>query len=216
METYWPWWAGALGLGTVAIGYCSAARVPLGVSGLLDRVIHWRESAAIDESYKAMEREEAELSAMLLEATRAEVLAQVEAGTLDRSALDAPALQSSALVPAECDASVVTPAPVWLQAGFLAAVLVGGLVAAMVAGRFSVRWTLGSTYGQLFGQGPVAWATMLLGGALVGFGAAMAGGCTSGHGLSGCGRGKPGSLAATGAFIIAGVATSVMLERLVR
>jgi hypothetical protein len=213
---YWPWWAGALGLGAVAIGYCTAARVPLGVSGLLDRVIHWRESAGIDESYKTMEREEAELAAMLLEATRAEVQAQVDAGTLDRSALDAPALQPGAFGAETGGAAVVSPSPVWLQAGFLAAVLAGGLLAAIVAGRFSLRWTLGVTYGQLFGDGPVAWMAMLLGGALVGFGAAMAGGCTSGHGLSGCGRGKPGSLVATGAFMAAGIATSVLLERLVR
>ena len=49
------------------------------------------------------------------------------------------------------------------------------------------------------------------GGFLVGFGARMAGGCTMGHGLSGCGRLQPVSFAATASFFGAAIAVSIAL-----
>ena len=48
---------------------------------------------------------------------------------------------------------------------------------------------------------------ILAAGLLVGFGAAMAGGCTSGHGVCGLGRLSVRSLAATLTFLVAGVVT---------
>jgi uncharacterized protein len=46
------------------------------------------------------------------------------------------------------------------------------------------------------------------GGLALGYGARWAGGCTSGHGLSGCPAGSPGSLAATATFFAAAVAVT--------
>lgn len=43
-------------------------------------------------------------------------------------------------------------------------------------------------------------------GLLVGFGARMGNGCTSGHGLCGIGRGSLRSLVATGLFMLTGAA----------
>jgi uncharacterized membrane protein YedE/YeeE len=71
--------------------------------------------------------------------------------------------------------------------------------------------------------GPVAWHSLsgatvplpssagglhtVLAGLLVGFGTRYAGGCTSGHGVCGIGRLSPRSIAATGAFMGAGIVT---------
>jgi uncharacterized membrane protein YedE/YeeE len=48
---------------------------------------------------------------------------------------------------------------------------------------------------------------MLVAGLLVGLGARVAGGCTSGHGICGVGRLSTRSIVATGLFIALGMAT---------
>ena len=53
-------------------------------------------------------------------------------------------------------------------------------------------------------------------GVMVGFGTRMAGGCSSGHGLSGCSRLQPGSLLGTAAFFGAAVAVSFLLDVVMR
>jgi hypothetical protein len=53
---------------------------------------------------------------------------------------------------------------------------------------------------------------LVLGGALVGFGTTLAGGCSSGHGLFGCARLQPGSLLATASFFGAAVGVSLVLK----
>ena len=47
---------------------------------------------------------------------------------------------------------------------------------------------------------PALAVVLLAVGALIGYGARWAGGCTSGHGISGCSAGSPESLAATTTF----------------
>jgi hypothetical protein len=51
------------------------------------------------------------------------------------------------------------------------------------------------------------WPIIMAAGLLVGFGTRYAGGCTSGHGVCGIGRLSQRSIAATAAFIGAGIAT---------
>ena len=48
-----------------------------------------------------------------------------------------------------------------------------------------------------------AWASIVAGGLLVGFGTSLAGGCTSGHGVCGVARLSPRSLVATATFMAA-------------
>ena len=50
-------------------------------------------------------------------------------------------------------------------------------------------------------------ALLAVAGLLVGFGARLGAGCTSGHGVCGIGRGSPRSLVATAVFIIVAIAT---------
>jgi hypothetical protein len=48
---------------------------------------------------------------------------------------------------------------------------------------------------------------LVVGGMLVGFGARLGGGCTSGHGVAGIARLSPRSLVATGVFLATGILT---------
>ena len=56
---------------------------------------------------------------------------------------------------------------------------------------------------------------VLLGGFCVGLGARMAGGCTSGHGVCGIGRGSPGSLVVTALFVLFGMISATLLYHLI-
>lgn len=56
---------------------------------------------------------------------------------------------------------------------------------------------------------------LVLAGLLVGFGASLGAGCTSGHGVCGIGRGSPRSLVATGIFMTVAVGTVFVARHLV-
>jgi uncharacterized membrane protein YedE/YeeE len=58
-------------------------------------------------------------------------------------------------------------------------------------------------------------ALLVAGGLIVGFGTRLGGGCTSGHGVCGIGRGSPRSIAATAIFMATAVATVFMTRHLV-
>lgn len=80
---------------------------------------------------------------------------------------------------------------------FLGGLLLGAAGAATAQGRFGE-----GGYGHL-GEvlGPSALApALLVGGVLIGYGARYAGGCTSGHGVSGCSSLSTGSFASTATF----------------
>ncbi|WP_457107655.1 YeeE/YedE family protein [Methylobacterium sp. P5_C11] len=61
----------------------------------------------------------------------------------------------------------------------------------------------------------VSFPLLILAGLLVGFGARLGAGCTSGHGVCGIGRGSPRSLAATGTFLAVAVLTVLVVRHLV-
>jgi uncharacterized membrane protein YedE/YeeE len=58
-------------------------------------------------------------------------------------------------------------------------------------------------------------AVLFVGGILVGFGTRLAGGCSSGHGLSGCGRLQPVSIVATAVFFGTAVLVSFLLWKVI-
>jgi uncharacterized membrane protein YedE/YeeE len=60
----------------------------------------------------------------------------------------------------------------------------------------------------------VSFAVLALAGLLVGFGTRLGGGCTSGHGVCGIGRGSPRSFAATAIFMAAGFLTVLITRHL--
>jgi hypothetical protein len=79
---------------------------------------------------------------------------------------------------------------------FLAGLMIGGWVARAAGGPVEVAQVVGP-------------AGVLLGGLAVGYGARMANGCTSGHGVCGMPRGSVRSWVATVVYIGAGMATTV-------
>jgi len=93
---------------------------------------------------------------------------------------------------------------------FLFGIVVGGFVSTMFSGH-SLTWAHGAfdtlVSANLWIKGPV----LVAGGALVGYGARVAGGCTSGHSIVGLAQGARSSLMATGAFMVGGFATTALL-----
>lgn len=92
--------------------------------------------------------------------------------------------------------------PPWLQAvTFLLGLQGGALIVSLAVGVPRVGIT---------SSVPV----LIAGGLLVGFGTRLGNGCTSGHGVCGLARLSPRSIAATAAFMLAGVATVFVLRHL--
>ena len=88
------------------------------------------------------------------------------------------------------------------KAAFLAGLVSGGLL---------IGWQMPAA---LAGDPPRTWPYVIAGGLLVGFGARLGGGCTSGHGVCGIGRGSLRGLVGTVFFIAAGALTVFLLGRL--
>jgi hypothetical protein len=95
---------------------------------------------------------------------------------------------------------------------FLLAVLAGGGLAGWAGGQTWKSAQLAPAFHRLFGDGFSIVLVLFGGGLLVGFGTRLSGGCTSGHGLSGCGRLQPASLIATAVFFGVAIAVSFLLE----
>lgn len=86
---------------------------------------------------------------------------------------------------------------------------------AFVVGLLGTGALLASTQPQLFGAAVVRGPWLALAGLLVGFGARLGNGCTSGHGVCGISRMSPRSLAATGTFMGFGAAAAILTAKLI-
>jgi uncharacterized membrane protein YedE/YeeE len=82
---------------------------------------------------------------------------------------------------------------------------IAGLIAAPVAGGL-----LGFPLPEP--QMPASWVLVVAAGLLVGFGARLGGGCTSGHGVCGIARLSARSIAATAIFMAAAVVTVALVR----
>ncbi len=97
------------------------------------------------------------------------------------------------------------------QVALVIGVIIGALLAAWGGGEITGRW-LPPMWAERFGEG--VWLRMaagFLGGGLMAFGARMAGGCTSGHGISGALQLSVGSWIALLGFFVGGTATAMLL-----
>lgn len=97
------------------------------------------------------------------------------------------------------------------------------LVLGAVVGAFLAAWLGGELTGQWvppmwearFGDSPaLRLAVALVGGTLMAFGARLAGGCTSGHGISGALQLSVGSWIALVCFFAGGIGTAMLMYRL--
>jgi hypothetical protein len=78
------------------------------------------------------------------------------------------------------------------------AAFVAGLIAAPVTAMLV-------SYAVPTPRMPASYITIVVGGLLVGFGARLGSGCTSGHGICGIARLSPRSIVATGVFMVAAI-----------
>ncbi len=107
-----------------------------------------------------------------------------------------------------------TPSVDWewmLVAGLIA----GAYLSSAISGDFQVLWVpdvwrAGAGDGKL-----LRWIVALAGGILIGFGSRWAGGCTSGHGISGTLQLALSSWIAAVCFFIGGIATAMLLFRFI-
>jgi hypothetical protein len=215
--SYWPWWAGAIGLALVTINYTLTTDNSFGVSSAWDRVLHWRAERRIERLESEFTDERALVDA--LTAATAEHFGTVpEAPAPYAAHAGAPAPGVDAGPPAGERAAVTNrrSTPVAAQAALLISIFVGGWVAAVTAGRFKLRSDMGDGFRQLVtADRATMFAVLFVGGVLVGFGTRLAGGCSSGHGLSGCGRLRPVSMVATAVFFGTAVLVSFLLWKVI-
>lgn len=206
MTTYWPWWAGAIGLALVTINYTLITDRSFGVSSAWDRVLHWRAERRIEKQESEFADDRA-LEEALAAATAAEF------GAHPGPALPPEPTHDQDVAPM---AERVRPAPLITQAALLLSIFVGGWLAAISMGRFEIRYDMGEGFSRLVTADPnLMIGVLFVGGILVGFGTRLAGGCSSGHGLSGCGRLRPVSLVATTVFFGTAVGVSFLLWKVI-
>ncbi|TCK20795.1 YeeE/YedE family protein [Pseudonocardia endophytica] len=199
MSSYWPWWAGAIALALVTINHTLTTDRSLGVSNAWDRVVHWRRERAVE---------------------------RVDAGLDQRALVEALAAGPAATGPAPTAATIPTPSsqvsedepalrrpmPLASQIALLVSVTLGGTLAAATSGRLQLHLDMGQVFSTVVTGNPWGMvAVLFVGGVLVGFGTRLAGGCSSGHGLSGCGRLYPTSILATAVFFGTAVGVSTLL-----
>lgn len=206
---YWPWWLGSVALALITVGFWYVLRRPLGVSGSWTAVLSWREARELRNAERAMRRDPSVVNDALMAATIAQFGSATAYETMNGAT---PAAAASSPVAARRRTRI----PWTAHLGFLLAMLVGGLFVAALRGDLALHRDMGAAYARLFGSGLGAYLALLAGGIAVGFGTQMGGGCTSGHGLSGCARLVPASLVATAAFFATAVAASFVLEVLAR
>jgi uncharacterized membrane protein YedE/YeeE len=107
----------------------------------------------------------------------------------------------------------LTPPAVDWQFAIVPGIIVGAFISAMLSGSFHLAW-VPAFWGSSFGSSPVPrLIAAVIGGILLAFGARWAGGCTSGHGISGTMQLSLGSIVAAACFFAGGIATAFVLFR---
>src|SRR3546814_18619425 len=108
---------------------------------------------------------------------------------------------SSDLLAARAAGLTDSGAPWGIAAAFVVGLPLGAGIVALVGGPVETRFA-------------PSLAILLIGGLIVGFGTRLGSGCTSGPGLCGLSRLSPRSMAATGAFMLAGFVTVTAMRPL--
>jgi uncharacterized protein len=105
------------------------------------------------------------------------------------------------------------PALGW-KAWFLLGVLGGSFAFRLASGHSTVAHGYGWLTRTFTGSAHVLviGPLLLVAGALIGFGAKLAGGCTSGNGIGGCSAASPSSFAATATFMGVAIAASFVIR----
>lgn len=90
-------------------------------------------------------------------------------------------------------------------------IFIGAFISAILSGQFHFVW-VPMKWAEAFGNTPVLrWVVALIGGIILGIGARWAGGCTSGHGISGTLQLAVSSWIAVLCFFIGGIVTAMLI-----
>lgn len=207
LSGYWPWWASALAFGLFIVSVWLIENRLFGVSSHYHRVLDRESDDA--RALRDLERRDPDaIEDALLRATLEEFGPEAVAAFEQEMARDDEV--------EEVVAQPRSPLSLGVSAVFLTMLVAGGAIGALLTGSWELRTDLGPLHQALTGGGAITWLVLVIGGVLIGFGTRMAGGCTSGHGLSGCSRLQPGSLVATASFFGTAVGVSFLLEALAR
>ncbi len=208
MTEYLPWWITSILLAATTLGFYLANNKTLGVAGSWTRVVQFKNDRELNEAHDFFARrpkmfEDALMAATVQHFGKAEVTRFLESRHRQTS------------VGEDRQTAAAAGRNHWtVHLVFLCSLALGGLIGAMIRGDLGIQMDMGSVHTRLFGEGFAYLMTLFVGGGLVGFGTQLAGGCTSGHGLSGASRLVPASLVATLSFFGAAVVFSMALHYL--
>lgn len=202
MMEYWSWWIGALALGLFAVIFSLLTGKPLGVSGSWLSIARRKDDAILKASAEVLEGNQDDIKDDLMAMTMAEFGEDIVTETPKRRKGEPDA-------DPENETKLQQDYTPWtVHALFLVTMFLGSYIATItVTGEFSISLHLSDMHAKIFENTGEAWLALLFGGMMVGFGTQMAGGCTSGHGLSGCAQLIPASLFST--LIFFGSATAL-------
>ena len=206
---YWSWWLGGAALGLFAVIFSLLTGKPLGVSGSWLSIARRKDDSILKESAKTLEGNEEEIKDDLMAMTMAEFgdgvvedIPQRREGEANAEVSNGPKLKQD-----------FTPWTVHVL--FLVTMFLGSYIASITTGDFSWSLELSELHTQIFENDGEAWLALLFGGMMVGFGTQMAGGCTSGHGLSGSAQLIPASLLSTAIFFGSATALTILMNAMV-
>jgi hypothetical protein len=206
---YWSWWLGALGLGLFSVIFSLLTGKPLGVSGSWLSIARRKDDAILKESAKVFEGDQDQVKDDLMAMTMAEF--GEDALTDNPQRRDG---ESNAEV--TNDVNLKQDYTPWtVHVFFLVTMFLGSYIASITTGEFSLSIELSALHTKIFENTGEAWLALLVGGMMVGFGTQMAGGCTSGHGISGCAQLIPASLLSTAVFFGSATALTFLMNMMI-
>lgn len=201
MHDYLNWWIAGLALGGLTVVFRLLTGRALGVSGSWKKVVFWRQESRNDKTAVTLTQNQGKTANALLAAT----LAEFGEGALTNTHTGAPGADSPAT-----ERPRIIPWTAHLL--FLLCMMLGGFIWAAYTGHLQYRFELSTLHNHITGAGWKMGLVLLTGGFLVGFGTQMAGGCSSGHGLSGCANFSFPSILATAGFFTTAVLVSLFIK----
>jgi len=205
---FWPWWFGGLAIAAISLTYPLLTGRTLGVSSLFQKLVELRRAPPSAPQGEPATVTLDELERALLQATEDEFGVVDEENPVDETQADGAAppsdVQSELLDTMTDDSSP----RLWFLGGLVLAPFLIQLARSQLADPASLGQRFDERFASLGG-----WVVLLLFacGALIGFGTRMAGGCTSGHGITGVASGERGALISTVTFWSVGMGTAWLL-----
>ena len=207
---YWSWWIGGVALGLFAVVFSLLTGKPLGVSGSWLSIARRKDDAILKASAKVLDTDQDQVKDDLMAMTMAEFGEDVLEETPQRREGEADAVVS------EQPKLKQDYTPWTVHVLFLVTMFIGSYIAMITTvGDFSWTLELSPLHNKIFENDGEAWIALLFGGMMVGFGTQMAGGCTSGHGLSGSAQLIPASLLSTAIFFGSATLLTILMNALV-